>query len=361
MSSRHRVALIGFFSSVAGARASLPPSCELVGLCDIRADLLAKCRAEAPDLFVTDDFRKIASMPNCDTVVAWTPNDTHRDIAVACLQGGKHVFIEKPMGVTLEQGYEILAAEKASGKYVGVDLELRWGKQAQWIKQIIDAGEIGKIVQVELDHHRGNWLHDSPGGIYRTKKSHSGLMRMEGIHNLDFLRFLSGEIKSVHAFALPNTLLHYEFPDNMTLMIEFESGARGRFTSSHNKVGYIYGNDPRATDLGHSQHLVICGDKGMIRVDGWRHRIDVFHYGAQPAGTNSRRIDFVRSIDFSRLGDPWSATHDISGHRRDFMQRMADGKPPFQRAEDAHRSERLAFAIDAAACPDGRQIDCSRI
>ena len=325
MANRHRVALIGLFGSVQAARASLPPSCELVGLCDIRQDLLDRCKVEDPSILVTNDFRQIAAMPNCDTVVAWTPNDTHRDIAVFCLQGGKHVFIEKPMGMTVEQGREIVAAEKASGKYVGVDLELRWGQQAKWLREIIDSGEIGSVVQVELDHHRGNWLSDSAGGIYRTKKTHSGLMRMEGVHNLDFLRFLHGDIRKIHAFAHPNTLPHYEFPDSMTLMIEFENGVHGRFTSSHNKVGYIYGNDPKAMELGHAHNLVICGDEGMIRVDGWRHRIDIYHYTAHPVGTNSRRIDYNRSIDYSRLADPWSLTHNIAGHRRDFMQRMSEG------------------------------------
>ena len=59
----------------------------------------------------------------------------------------------------------------------------------------------------------------------------------------------------------------------MTILIQFAGGAMGRYTTSHNKVGYIYGNDPKGPDLGHQTHWAICGTKGLLRIDGWHHRI----------------------------------------------------------------------------------------
>lgn len=356
----HRVALIGFFSSVAGARASLPPGCELVGLCDIRQDLLERCRKEDPSLFITDDFRKIAAMPNCDSVVAWTPNTTHRDIAVASLRGGKHVFIEKPMGINLAQGKEIVEAERASGKYCAVDLEYRVSRFGRAVKEILDSGELGEIRQVDLEHHRGGWLCDTPSGTYRTKKEFSGLMKMEGIHYIDLFRFWLGPIRKVQAFSAPNTLPHYEFPDNVTAMIWFANGALGRYTTSHNKAGYAAGADmQKGPTQNHVLRWILTGTKGVLLADGWTQRIDVLLYDARPAGTNSLKAEFERRIDFSGLANPHDAFHDIAGCRREFMRRMAAGLPPVQRAEDAYRSECIAVAVDEAMSVEGGVVECA--
>lgn len=355
----HRVALIGFFSSVAGARASLPPGCELVGLCDIRQDLLERCRKEDPSIFVTDDFRQIAAMPGCDSVVTFTPNATHRDIAVACLKGGKHVFIEKPMGIDLAQGREILEAERASGRYCAVDLEYRVSRFGTTVKAILDSGELGEIRQIDLEHHRGGWLTDTPSGTYRTKKAFSGMMKMEGIHSLDLFRFWFGGIERIQAFSAPSTLPHYEFPDNVTAMIWFKSGALGRYTASHNKAGYAAGADIRkGPEQNHVLRFLIAGSKGVIVADGWTQRIDIYHYDAKPAGTNSLKPEFERRIDFSGLPHPFEAFHDIAGCRREFLRRMAAGQPPLQRAADAYRSECIAYAVDEAMSLKGGVVEC---
>lgn len=356
----HRVALIGFFSSVAGARASLPAGCELVALCDIREDLLDRCRKEDPSLFVTNDFRQIAAMQGCDSVVTFTPNATHRDIAVACLRGGKHVFIEKPMGINLAQGREILDAEKAAGKHVAVDLEYRVSAFGREVKRILESGELGTIRQVDLDHHRGGWLCDTPSGTYRTKKEYSGLMKMEGIHYIDLFRHWFGPITKARAYAAPNTLPHYEFPDNATVILWFEGGAMARYTCSHNKASAAAGSDlKKGPEQGHLLKWSIAGDRGVLLIDGWTQRIDVLHYEAKPIGTNSLKAEFNRRIDYSGLANPMSAFHDMAGARSEFMRRMSAGQPPFQRAADAYVSETLAVRIDDALSTSGGEVDCS--
>jgi predicted dehydrogenase len=355
----HRVAWIGGVGSPAQMRGQLPAGCELVGLCDIREETLERARREDPGLLVTNDYREIARMPGCDSVVTFTPNETHRDIAVACLEGGKHVFIEKPMGITLEQGRDILAAEKRSGRTVAVDLEFRASRVGRVVKELIASGELGEIRQVEVDHHRGGWLNDTPQGRYRTQRRTSGFFKMEGIHMLDLLRFWVGEIASCRVFAAPNTLPHYTFPDNYTVMIRFESGAAGRFSGSHNKVGYSAGHDLKeGPRQGHMHRLALAGSRGAVDIDLWRGIVNVFRYVASPAGSDSLKPEFERRIDYSGLPNPMAAGHDMSGCRYEFLRRMAAGEPPYQSAADAFRSERLAYAIDDCADLEGGVIDC---
>ena len=359
--SKHRVALIGGIGSVAGMRNALPDGCELVGVCDVREHALERARTDDPSLLVTNDFYEIAKM-DCDSVVSFTPNVTHRDIAVSCLEGGKHVFIEKPMGITLQQGGEILDAEKAAGKYVGVDLEFRWSKLGQAVKDIITSGEIGELRQLEVDHHRGGWLNNSPQGQYRTKRETSGVFKMEGIHVLDLLRSWGGDFVKVQSFAAPNTLPHYEFSDNHTVMIWFENGAMGRYSASHNKAAYGLGADmQRGPKGGHMFRMSMAGTKGVIDIDVWAAYINVMHYEADPRGSNSLKPEFQRRIDFSGLTNPMSAGHDMVGYRFDFLTRMRDGLPPYQRAADAYESEKIAFALDSLEDHQGGVIDCKSL
>ena len=355
----HKVAWIGGIGTAAQARAGLPEGCELVGLCDIRADALERARREAPDLLVTDDYREIARMAGCDSVVTFTPNETHRDIAVACLEGGKNVFIEKPMGITLDQGREILAAEKRSGKTVAVDLEFRASRVGRTVRDIIASGEIGDLRQVEVDHHRGGWTNDTPQGQYRTRRRTSGYFKMEGIHMLDLLRFWAGEMAACRVFSAPNTLPHYEFPDNYTVWIQFENGVSGRYSGSHNKVGYSAGHlIDKGERQGHMFRLALAGTRGAVDVNLWQGYVNVFRYVASPPGTNSLKPEFERRLDFSGLPSPMDAGHDIGGNRFEFLRRMAAGEPPYQTAADAWRSERIAYAIDDCAELDGGRIDC---
>ena len=359
----HRVAWIGGVSTAARMRAELPEGCELVGVCDLRDDALERVRREAPDLLVTKDYREIAQMPGCDSVVTFTPNETHRDIAVACLDGGKNVFIEKPMGITLEQGREILAAEMRSGKTVAVDLEFRASRVGRTVRALIDSGELGELRQVEVDHHRGGWTNDTPQGCYRTKRRTSGYFKMEGIHMLDLLRFWAGEMETCRVFASPNTLPHYEFPDNHTVMIRFANGVAGRYSGSHNKVGHGAGGSlAEGARQGHLFRLALAGTRGAVEVNLWEGYVNVFHYVASPIGTNSLKPEFERRIDFSGLPNgALDAGHDLTGCRNEFLRRMAAGEPPYQSAADAWRSELISFAIDDCAELDGGLIDCRRL
>lgn len=353
----HRVALIGCFGSIAAARAALPEGCTLTALCDIREDLLARCRAEDAQVFCTTDYQQIAARDDVDSVVSFTPNATHRPLAVAMLEGGKHVFIEKPMGLTPDEGRAVLDAERRSGRYVAIDLEMRLTGMGPAVKQILDSGEIGRVVQIDHDHHRGGWLHRNPSGVYRTRKATSGLFKMEGIHHIDLARYWVGEVRSVQCFTAANVLPQYEIPDNVTAIFTFESGAIGRYTTTHTRAGYDVGKDDRlAPEAGHTKQWTIVGTKGSLWIDAWRQRITVFRFVADPPGSDSLKPEVARQMDFSLRPDPHNWYHNIAAARRLFLERMRDGLPPVQRADDAFRSELVAHAADEASYRPGQVV-----
>ena len=74
----HRVGVIGFFSSVKDALRLIPQGCELAALCDLKEDLMRCCRKEDPRIFCTTDYRELAKRRDVESVITYTPNETHR-------------------------------------------------------------------------------------------------------------------------------------------------------------------------------------------------------------------------------------------------------------------------------------------
>lgn len=354
-----RVAMIGGVSTVAQARATLPAGCVLVGLCDIREELVEAWKSEAPGLFCTTDYREIAAMEGCDVICQFTPNACHVEISLACLAGGKHVWMEKPIGITLEEGATLLHAWRQSGRHIAVDLEFRYSYlTGQCIKKIIESGEIGEVISLEHEHWRGGWTWERESAVRRTKKETSGQMLMEGIHQIDYFRYLCGEIAAIQAFAAPSALPHYEFPDNINLVIWFESGAMGNYRANHTRSAFDMGAEQEeAIASGHTASYGITGTKGSLICDLWSGKVKVMHYVGAPEGTIARKVKLDRVIDFGVRKDWYQGFHDMVGYRRDFLTRLVEGRPPLQDFEDAFKSEIIAVLCDESLCGGNHKIE----
>ncbi len=188
-------------------------------------------------------------------------------------------------------------------------------------------------------------------------------MRMEGIHQMNNFRLFAGEISAVQSFCAPNALRHYEIPDNITVMVWFESGALGRYTLNQTRSPYYpNGFDERSADYGHFIRFGVTGTRGALQVDVWRTYIDVYRFETVPNSKGSQCVRFVRRQDYSGKPNPMRWFYeDIEGCRRLFMERMAAGLPPLQRAADAYRSEQVAWAAEKSSFEDGRRIEIAEV
>jgi predicted dehydrogenase len=131
----------------------------------------------------------------CDAVLIATMDREHVGPAVACLDKGYDVLLEKPMGVTLDECRAIEQAQRRSGRIVGVCHSLRYQKGFRKLKELVASGVIGQLVtldqieQVMLHHHahsfvRGNWGNESRSAFMLLAKS---------CHDLDFIAWLVGK------------------------------------------------------------------------------------------------------------------------------------------------------------------------
>lgn len=153
------------------------------------ADPNSKRANELKDLFdietVYSDWKEIVSDENIDAVAIALPNFLHAPVSIAALEAGKHVILDKPFALNLEEAEAVVAAAEKSGKIFMVGMNQRFSKEGQTIKAIIDRGELGEIYRAETCWMRragapkfGTWFgrKDLAGG---------GCLLDIGVHELD--------------------------------------------------------------------------------------------------------------------------------------------------------------------------------
>lgn len=203
-----------------------------------------------------DCLEGITACPDIDVINICTPSGTHADIAEKVLLSGKHVIIEKPIALNSNDAERVCLAAQKSGKLCTVVSQLRFFEAAQKIKQAVDEGRFGRITLVSayMKYHRSPGYYASAPWRGRWDTD-GGLLMNQGIHGIDLLRYLAGEVSAVSAAS--RTLHHsIEADDTTAALLEFESGA----------VGVVEGST--SVYPGYDLAIEICGTKGSVRLEG---------------------------------------------------------------------------------------------
>lgn len=207
----------------------------------------ASCIAQIPQAKITaavdiipERAEKIATEYNCtafsdyrecldlvDAVWICTPPDTHRDITVACLTAGKHVFCEKPMALSLEEADQMIEVAEKANRLLAIGYCLRFSPWAKKCKELVESGELGDITMVWItrmsDIPPTDWLRD--------QEKSGGMLTEQTTHNLDWMRYLVGDVAEVTGMAktaLPNVTIR----DNVVASVRFVNGAIGQVMAS---------------------------------------------------------------------------------------------------------------------------------
>ncbi|MEG9295877.1 Gfo/Idh/MocA family oxidoreductase [Mangrovibacillus sp. Mu-81] len=168
---------------------------ELIALCDMNEGRLA----EKGELYgvtqLYSDYKELLKNDAIDAVSICTWNNSHAEIAIAALEAGKHVLVEKPLCMTLEEALAVEAAVEESGKVLQVGFVRRHGDNAKLLKNFVDHGELGEIYYAKTSCLRrlGN-----PGGWFsdRTKSGGGPLIDL-GVHMIDICWYFMGKPKPV--------------------------------------------------------------------------------------------------------------------------------------------------------------------
>lgn len=160
-----------------------------------------------------------------------TSNDSRRSLVEAAASAGKHIFVDKPLALTVDDGRAAVDAATAAGVILQVGHQRRRLAAHREIKTLIDQGKLGDIQMLEADHSLPNRI---PDGAWRWDPDQSplGSMTSLGIHQIDNFHYLAGPIAGVSAITRPGRPGVSSIDEATAVMFDFESGALGVLTTS---------------------------------------------------------------------------------------------------------------------------------
>ncbi|CAI6081236.1 Gfo/Idh/MocA family protein [Cohnella sp. JJ-181] len=170
---------------------------EIYAVCDMNAQRAEAQAAAFGASQVYTDYAGMMADPQVDAVSICTWNNTHAPFAIQALEAGKHVLVEKPLCMTVQEALEVEKAVMKSGKQLQIGYVRRYDPNAAMLKGWITAGEVGSIYYAKASSIRrlGN-----PGGWFADKtRSGGGPLIDLGVHIIDLCWYLMGrpKVKSV--------------------------------------------------------------------------------------------------------------------------------------------------------------------
>lgn len=230
---------MGWWSDVLADAARRTSEIEIVS-CFTRSADKRNAFAEKYGCRAADSYEDILADDSVQAILNTTPNDVHLETVRAAAAAGKHVFLDKPIANTVADGKEITRVCDEAGVILSIGYQRRRETHFRWIKERIDAGEFGKLVQAE-----GNISRDRLGKIdlsswrYQSSGMPGGVMLQIGVHYTDVLTMLLGPIKRVSGMSA-QLVLPGDNPDVANLILEHESGAISNLTASYASASEYY-------------------------------------------------------------------------------------------------------------------------
>ena len=287
-----------------------------------------------PDAAVTGDYRELLNNPEISVVFIMTPDFLHEEMAVAALEAGKAVYLEKPLAITLEGCDRILETAMRTGSKLFVGHNMRYFPVVLKMKEIIDSGLIGDV-QCGWCRHFINYGGDAYFRDWHSEqKNTTGLLLQKGAHDIDVMHWLMGTYtKAVVGMGMlsvydkcarrsPDTegcakWDNSQYPpltqtgfspiidveDHNMIMMQMENGAQATYMQCH----YAPDAERNYTFIGTKGRIENIGDSGEAEIHVWTQRgprktpdivyhikpVEGGHGGGDPV-TVQNFLDFVR-------------------------------------------------------------------
>lgn len=212
------------FSHVHARCAQATPGVELVAVANHRPESMA---AFAQTYGIPRQYAAIEALladGDVDAISINTPNYLHAPQAIAALEAGVHVLVEKPMAINAAEAAAMQAASQKSGALLMVAHCFRFDPEVLWLKAAADAGRLGRIIRSKSYGVHANW---GPGGWFtQAKFAGGGAMADMGIHALDTNRFLLGDPQPVSVYAKIGTHYgDYDVDDTGIVVVNWDNDA----------------------------------------------------------------------------------------------------------------------------------------
>lgn len=282
------------------------------------------------------DYRALLERPDIDIVNICTPSGMHARMTIDALNAGKHVVVEKPMALTLQDADQMIAAARANARRLCIVLQNRYNPPMQDLRRVVDSGRLGRLLlgNATVRWYRPQEYYDD--GWHGTWAMDGGALMNQSIHHIDALQWLMGDVESV--FAHTATLAHgMEAEDTGVGVIRFKNGALGGVEGST----ITYPENLEGS-------VALFGEHGSVKVGGTALNRKVFW---KVAG----ELEHERELLTREEVDPPS----IYGYSHksvlaDMMAAVQEDREPKTDGNEGRRSVALVLALYESArtgCP----------
>lgn len=257
-----------------------------------------------------------------DFVSIVTPNSTHYEVAKAFLKAGIHVICEKPLCLTIEQAEELECLAEAKGLLFAVAYAYSGYAMVKLAREIVQKGEIGKIVNVNAEFLQ-DWLIDEIGGgnqsttklsVWRTDPNKSGVSNCVGdigTHIEDTVSYITG----LHPRKVAAVLDYYgmELDLNANILVEYENGVHGTYCCSQVCAGHYNGLVVRIFG---SEGAIewVQEDPNYLKVTKKGQPVQVYHRGTSCVTGRAAEVNHIPS------GHPEGLTYAFANVYQAFME-----------------------------------------
>jgi len=290
-----------------------------------------RARSKVPEhTQVTTDIERALQDPGVQAVIVATPAHTHLAIAGQALAAGKHTLVEKPLEVSLAKAEELVRLAAATDLRFGVVLQHRFRPGAVRLGELLESSSLGElqagVLQIPWWRSQGGY-YDQPGRG-SVARDGGGVLLTQAIHALDLFRSLVG-VRDVVASRVRTTAIHrMETEDFAAALLTLGNGAPGVLMAT------------TAMYPGRAESLELVCSRASASLVGGTLRVQ-FHDGRNEVVEGETRSGSGDSImDFS------PAAH-LALHQ-DFLDAIAQGRPPAVSGQDALETHRLIEKIIAA-------------
>ena len=282
-----------------------------------------------------------ALAPDIDAVIISTPNFLHREQAVAALEAGKHVLLQKPMARTVEECDTILEAARQSGRTLGIYMNLLDHPLFRDMRAMAQSGYLGTIGLVSARlAHRGGLGWQASEKLWRASrdKTGGGSYVQLGVHYQHLLRWmLETRVTRVQAFMQNRACPHLEGDDLALIHLELASG--------------VYA-DVQTSWCVQEEHFSLLGTRGSIHYRDNR-RVEFIGDGGPFKGEALELKGNGTPEEFAPLLPPaWDDAANPFNQHRSFFMALRDGRTPEVTGEDGREDVRIMQACHQSAAEE---------
>lgn len=274
-------------------------------------------------------YEALLEDPAVDAVCICTPSFLHVQHARQALEAGRHVLVEKPLALTVEDCDELILLAQQKGVQLGVVSQLRFSPSVCNVRRALEKGLLGRLTRVDLymKYYRSQSYYDSGAWRGTWDKDGGGALMNQGIHGVDLLLYLMGPVKSI--YALCGTLARdIEVEDTLSAVMAYQGGAIGVIEAS------------TADWPGAPRRIEINGEYGMITLE--EDRIAVFRV----EGEDPYRLYEQKESSAATHSDPGRI--EPTGHREQLKNFISAVRGDTELLVDA-RQGRAAVELVLAA------------